>query len=840
MPGLVTLGKASHSHRWAYTSSVRFAQLVDIGRGIDANTPPFRLRRTSSCEAGEDATSCPADCGGGPAFVCGDDICTADVESCGNCIQDCPCWMPGTTCNPNPMPGVCENVCGNGLCGPGENAGNCSEDCAVECGDAICSVGESCPADCAGCGDGFCDAGLGENDLSCSQDCSGGGVCTVDGVCDAGAGETLQNCSADCGGGATCDFDSVCEAGENATTCPSDCSNPGFVCGDHICTPNVESCGNCLQDCPCAIGTTCSPNPAPGICVAGPALCGNGVLDPGETCENCLRDASSKLRFNLSTTTPMVGESVFLTPDFSTVGDDPIPRWDIGNGQVLIYPLPPAVWNAPGTYAVVMRGADLRCFTTQFSDPVFVTVSAGGGGACNHNLVCDALENSQNCPSDCTQPICDFTDLPPNLQICCGDGICDSGENPNRCARDCEATCGDGLCSPGQGETNTSCSVDCCFSGNTCANGCAAVPYFDMSHQAAAAFELVTFTADPRNIVGSVVNWDFGDGVHCDQCGLTETHRYERPGTYPVRLTATEPICGGAQISFPQYLAISLPPLRDDALLLNNSIPSCVSPNQNVTAQVTLRNVGGTTWGKAFGQHLQMTGGSDEFVPSSVLLAQNERITPGGQRIFEFPFGTTLASEGDRTVIFQMADLFGNLFGDPIIHRVSVRSDCTAPPPPTGEYTCHASMKMADGRGVPGVRVRLQAFRSTPDLDELVAEDVKLTDDSGEKDLAITGDGGVVYRVTCLAESVNSIEEPFKDIVNYDGVIPPKHIDLSLTLVDDFANRTFLPGLKEGSATARLYLGRDLRYDKVVVIPTPFRINEQLAPWTEGALRDRF
>jgi len=500
----------------------------------------------SSCEAGEDAQTCPADCGGS-GFVCGDNVCTPDVESCGNCIQDCPCWMPGTTCNADPYPGVCENVCGNGLCGPDENAGNCSEDCPVQCGDSICSIGESCPSDCAGCGDGFCDAGLGENDLSCAQDCSTGGVCSPDGVCDAGAGEDQQNCPADCGGGSTCDLDGVCEAGEDATSCPSDCSTSSFVCGDNVCTPDVESCGNCLQDCPCASGTTCNPNPAPGICVQ---QCGNGTCDPTETNATCPQDC-------------------------------------------------------------------------------------GGSGSCDNDGVCDPLENSETCASDCTAPTCDFTDVPPNLQICCGDGVCDSGENPNRCDRDCPATCGDGLCSPGQGENSDSCSQDCCFSGNTCSNGCAAVPYFEMSHATVGAFEEVTFTASPENVVGSVVNWNFGDGEHCEQCGLTTTHRYSRIGTFPVRLTATEPVCGGPQVSFPQYLVVGMPPVRDDAQVVSASIPTCVRPGQTKAALLKVRNVGGTTWSAQFGQELRRQAGDAVLRETAIRLPTGVSISPGNY--YDFP-----------------------------------------------------------------------------------------------------------------------------------------------------------------------------------------------------------
>jgi hypothetical protein len=54
------------------------------------------------------------------------------------------------------------------------------------------------------------------------------------------------------------------------------------VCGDGICTPGVEGCGNCPADCPCwQQGTICSG----GQCVP---ICGDGYCSPGtEDCGLC-------------------------------------------------------------------------------------------------------------------------------------------------------------------------------------------------------------------------------------------------------------------------------------------------------------------------------------------------------------------------------------------------------------------------------------------------------------------------------------------------------------------------------------------------------------------------
>jgi hypothetical protein len=67
--------------------------------------------------------------------------------------------------------------CGDGFCGPLENAQSCPQDCAASCGDGICGEGETfttCAADCVGttgfCGDQRCEGG--ETVDSCARDCT--------------------------------------------------------------------------------------------------------------------------------------------------------------------------------------------------------------------------------------------------------------------------------------------------------------------------------------------------------------------------------------------------------------------------------------------------------------------------------------------------------------------------------------------------------------------------------------------------------------------------------------------------------------------------------------------
>jgi hypothetical protein len=190
--------------------------------------------------------------GGGERPVCGNDTCEAG-EDASTCAADC--W------------------CGNGSCEPGEDVVNCLFDC--RCGDSVCGPGEdalSCPHDC-GCGDGAC--GPGEDGVTCPHDCTcGDGLCdpnetdscSEDCACENGAGDTRCGTAGHCDGAqqfcahttdclgteewecidlpAGCEDDRTCGC-LRATFCPADGFNG---CGGDDC-PNVLSCakGSCGQ-----------------------------------------------------------------------------------------------------------------------------------------------------------------------------------------------------------------------------------------------------------------------------------------------------------------------------------------------------------------------------------------------------------------------------------------------------------------------------------------------------------------------------------------------------------------------------------------------------------------
>jgi hypothetical protein len=113
--------------------------------GNDVNDPPApdappeetpAMCNNGICEAGENSTSCSADCS-----TCGDGTCQAEETSV-TCSEDC------------------QPICGDGVCEIGETISTCAEDCA----SASCTVGD--PASCTGetiCIAGTCENAFGRN-----------------------------------------------------------------------------------------------------------------------------------------------------------------------------------------------------------------------------------------------------------------------------------------------------------------------------------------------------------------------------------------------------------------------------------------------------------------------------------------------------------------------------------------------------------------------------------------------------------------------------------------------------------------------------------------------------
>lgn len=195
------------------------------------------------CEAGEDCGNC-GDCGAGAGASCGDGVCHPDAgEDCTTCPADCAGKTDG-----KPSRRFCCGAdvgCGDARCTDGGAQCEAGAPPAWCCGDGLCADPEQalCAVDCGAppaCGDGTCDAG--EDPCTCAADC--GDAPLVEAVCDDGIDgdcDGAVDCDdADCGCGSPCDGDGVCQAGEDCGNCADCAGRTGgkpanrFCCGDGV------------------------------------------------------------------------------------------------------------------------------------------------------------------------------------------------------------------------------------------------------------------------------------------------------------------------------------------------------------------------------------------------------------------------------------------------------------------------------------------------------------------------------------------------------------------------------------------------------------------------------
>jgi probable HAF family extracellular repeat protein len=180
------------------------------GQGCNEGTEaclPLTCDNDGACEAGEDCSSCPADCvsGAGGSPACGDGVCQpSSGEDCLSCASDCRgkqtgnlnnryccgldvdcadarCTAETWICDDTPSVPYC---CGDAVCDPGEDQCNCQVDCGeappieANCTDGVdndCdALTDGADPECA-CGQ-KADACLIDSDC-CSEVCKRNGVC---------------------------------------------------------------------------------------------------------------------------------------------------------------------------------------------------------------------------------------------------------------------------------------------------------------------------------------------------------------------------------------------------------------------------------------------------------------------------------------------------------------------------------------------------------------------------------------------------------------------------------------------------------------------------------------
>ncbi|MBW2455721.1 MAG: CAP domain-containing protein [Deltaproteobacteria bacterium] len=262
--------------------------------GCDSNTdddcsPSCGNSVVESGETCDPPGSCPTSCTDGNA-------CTVDTMtgSASNCNVACSYTSIVSCTN------------GDGCCPSGCDA-NTDDDCSASCGNNVVEAGETCdpPGSCpASCADGNActvDTMTGSA-ANCNVGCSYTAIvsCTNgDGCCPSGCdANTDDDCSATCGNdtiepGETCDPPASCVADcdddigctvdtmtGSAQNCNVACSHTEIVsCGDGDgCCP--AGCDHTLDDdCSASCGNDCD------LASDTDCTCGDGELDPGETCD---------------------------------------------------------------------------------------------------------------------------------------------------------------------------------------------------------------------------------------------------------------------------------------------------------------------------------------------------------------------------------------------------------------------------------------------------------------------------------------------------------------------------------------------------------------------------
>lgn len=288
---------ATECDRYHTPVSGTVAQLVDAGTCADGdldgvqdqidNCPGVPNSNQADADGDRRGDVCDQPCASNAD--CNDANVCNGTETCGG-VNGCQPGVPLACNDGNDCNGVesCDTSLGcrsgtvpscgstDGCCLSGCDAWS-DPDCSL-CGDGECTLGEvcdTCAIDCPStgpdCGNGVCEAGGGEDCLSCPADCRGqtGGAPKNRFCCGDGDGpkpvgcsnslctESTWECSSApmivycCGNGA-------CEDVEESSLCEIDCGPPP-VCGDGACS-YVESPCDCSTDCgaPSATETACT------------------------------------------------------------------------------------------------------------------------------------------------------------------------------------------------------------------------------------------------------------------------------------------------------------------------------------------------------------------------------------------------------------------------------------------------------------------------------------------------------------------------------------------------------------------------------------------------------
>ncbi|MBW2731940.1 MAG: hypothetical protein JRH20_06070 [Deltaproteobacteria bacterium] len=384
--------------------------------------------------------ACPDSCDDGQA-------CTKEVLTGDACRVKCQTTFI-RRCRAEAKDGCCPEGCTN----------NTDPDCSATCGNGALEAGETCDTAIAEGEQGACPASC-DDQVACTEDTLIGSGCNVacahtsvsacnatqqDGCCPVGCNaNTDLDCSPSCGNGTIEDgerCDTKISAG-NPGACPQSCDDSvsctvdtlvGSGCNVACSNAKITACHMTKSDSCCPIGCTS------GTDIDCDPSCGNGILDPKETCDTHIPSGQPGACITAASCDDKVACTIDkLVGSGCTVACANTPISACG-GQQKDACCPPGcnANNDADCSATCGNGA------VELGETCDTRISAGQQGACptscDDGAACtlDRLVGS-GCGVACSNPEITACSLKP--EGCCPAG-CNANSDP-----DCSAECGNGV-----------------------------------------------------------------------------------------------------------------------------------------------------------------------------------------------------------------------------------------------------------------------------------------------------------------------------------------------------------------------------------------------------------